>query len=174
MLRVRTIAAAGIALLAIAAAPAAAAPTPQPYGFNGFAGFRDVLPPGTNGLVNAVDLAQYEANNSARPAHNDDQRDMYANLVYGAPNVGEADLSRYYKDGTFGVRPEDVASSTSPRDDVTIVRDRKFGIPHVYGSTRAGAEFGLGYAAAQDRLFFIDILRHLGRAELSTFIASAR
>ena len=147
MLRVRTIVAAGIALLAISAAPAAAAPTPQPYGINGFAGFRDVLPPGTNGLVNAVDLAQYEVNNSTRPAHNDDQRDMYANLVYGAPNVGEGDLSRYYKDGTFGVRPGDVASTTSPRDDVTILRDQQFGIPHVYGSTRAGAEFGLGYAA---------------------------
>jgi acyl-homoserine lactone acylase PvdQ len=173
VLRVRTIVAAGIALLAIAAAPAAAAPTPQPYGFNGFPGFRDVLPPGTNGLVNSVDLAQYEANSSARPAHNDDQRDMYANLVYGAPNVGEGDLSRYYKDATFGVRPEDVASTTSPRDDVTIVRDRQFGIPHVYGSTRAGAEFGLGYAAAQDRLFFIDILRHLGRAELSSFAGGA-
>src|SRR5256714_223712 len=173
VLRVRTIAAAGIALLAIAAAPAAAAPTPQPYGFNGFAGFRDVLPPGTNGLVNSVDLAQYEANNAARPAHNADQRDMYANLVYGAPNVGMDDLSKYYKDGTFGVRPDDVASTISPRDDVTIVRDRQFGIPHVYGSTRAGAEFGLGYAAAEDRLFFIDILRHLGRAQLSSFIGGA-
>jgi len=139
VLRVRIIAAAGAALLAFTAAPAAAAPTPQPYGANGFAGFRDVLPPGTNGLVNALDLAQFEANKAARPAHNDDQRDMYANLVYGAPNVGAGDLSKYYKDGTFGVRPEDIASSTSPRDDVTIVRDRQVGIPHIYGSTRAGA-----------------------------------
>ncbi|HEV7459442.1 MAG TPA: penicillin acylase family protein [Solirubrobacteraceae bacterium] len=173
MLRVRTIAAAGAALLAFTAAPAAAAPTPQPYGFNGFAGFRDVLPPGSNGLVNAIDLAQYEANNSNRPAHNADQRDMYANLVYGAPNIGAGDLPKYYKDSTFGVRPEDVASTTSPRDDVTIVRDRQYGIPHVYGSTRAGAEYGLGYAAAQDRLFFIDILRHLGRAQLSAFAGGA-
>ena len=115
MLRVRIIAAAGAALLAFSAAPAAAAPTPQPYGANGFAGFRDVLPPGTNGLVNALDLAQFEANKSARPTHNDDQRDMYANLVYGAPNVGAGDLSKYYKDGTFGVRPDDVASSASER-----------------------------------------------------------
>ena len=173
MLRTRTVAVAGAALLAFAAAPAAAAPTPQPYGTNGFAGFRDVLPPGTNGLVNGVQLAQYEGDHSARPPHNDDQRDMYANLVYGAPNVGMDDLSKYYKDGTFGVRPDDVASTTSPRDDVTIVRDKQFGIPHVYGSTRAGAEFGLGYAAAQDRLFFIDILRHLGRAQLTAFAGGA-
>jgi acyl-homoserine lactone acylase PvdQ len=132
-----------------------------------------VLPPGTNGLVNGVQLAQFQADHTTRPPHNDDQRDMYANLVYGAPNVGESDLGRYYKDGTFGVRPGDVASTISPRDDVTIVRDKQFGIPHVYGSTRAGAEFGLGYAAAQDRLFFIDVLRHLGRAELTSFAGGA-
>jgi len=167
------IAAAGAAWLAFAAAPAAAAPTPQPFGANGFPGFHDVLPPGTNGLVNPVELAQYEANHGARPAHNDDQRDMYATLVQGAPNIGGADLPKYYKDGTFGVRPGDVASTTSPRDDVTIVRDKQFGIPHIYGSTRAGGEFGLGYAAAQDRLFFIDILRHLGRAQLTAFAGGA-
>ena len=33
--------------------------------------------------------------------------------------------------------------------------------------------FGAGYAAAQDRLFFIDVLRHLGRAQLSSFIGGA-
>ena len=33
--------------------------------------------------------------------------------------------------------------------------------------------FGAGYAAAQDRLFFIDVLRHLGRAELSSFAGGA-
>src|SRR3954454_22822108 len=33
--------------------------------------------------------------------------------------------------------------------------------------------FGAGYAAAQDRLFFIDVLRHLGRAQLSSFAGGA-
>src|SRR5256885_10094716 len=32
---------------------------------------------------------------------------------------------------------------------------------------------GTGYAAAQDRLFFIDVLRHVGRAELSSFAGGA-
>ena len=50
----------------------------------------------------------------------------------------------------------------SPRADVTIVRDRGFGVPHIYGSTRSGAMFGLGYAGAEDRLFFMDVLRHAG------------
>ena len=49
------------------------------------------------------------------------------------------------------------------------MRDRAFGVPHIYGATRDGAMFGTGYAAAEDRLFFMDVLRHAGRAELSDF-----
>ena len=66
--------------------------------------------------------------------------------------------------------PDGQAERTySPRSDVTIVRDRAFGVPHVYGATRDGAMFGLGYAGAEDRLFFMDVLRHAGRAEVSDF-----
>ena len=36
-------------------------------------------------------------------------------------------------------------------------------------STRSGAMYGLGYVGAEDRLFFMDVLRHAGRAELSSF-----
>jgi Penicillin amidase len=56
---------------------------------------------------------------------------------------------------------------------VTIVRDRGFGVPHIYGATRDGAMFGLGYAGAEDRLFFMDALRHAGRAQLSSFAGGA-
>ena len=63
----------------------------------------------------------------------------------------------------------DAESTVSPRSDVTIVRDKGYGVPHVYGSTRAGVMFGAGYAAAQDRLFLMDVLRHTARAELSSF-----
>ncbi len=33
--------------------------------------------------------------------------------------------------------------------------------------------FGLGYVAAEDRLFFMDVLRHSGRAQLSSFAGGA-
>src|SRR5207253_3350170 len=56
---------------------------------------------------------------------------------------------------------------------VTSERDKSFGVPHIYGVTRAGMMFGAGYAAAADRLFFIDVLRHTARAELSSFIGGA-
>lgn len=157
----------------MACAPAAsAAPTPQPYGTNDGGGFRDVLPPGTNGLDNLLQLGAFQAFGT-RPAHNDDQRAMYGDLVFAVPGLQAADLSKYYKDSTFGVKPGEAERTYSPRDDVTIVRDSNFGVPHIYGSTRAGAMFGIGYATAEDRLFFIDILRHAGRGQLSSFAGGA-
>jgi acyl-homoserine lactone acylase PvdQ len=164
------IAATGAALL-IALAPAAEAEV-QPYATNDAGGFHDVLPPGTNGLANGIELAAF-LTTGQRPAHNDDQLAMYRDLMYATPGLKPEDLGTYFKDSTFGVRPDDVATTIAPRADVTIVRDKGFGVPHIYGTTRAGTMFGAGYAAAQDRLFFIDVLRHLGRAQLSSFIGGA-
>src|SRR6185312_6518139 len=79
----------------------------------------------------------------------------------------------YFKDATFGVPEGETASTESPRSDVTIVRDKAFGVPHVYASTRGGVMFGAGYAAAADRLFLMDVLRHTARAELSSFVGGS-
>ena len=152
--------------------PGGGGPAPQPYGANDAGGFRNILPPGENGLDNAVQLATFEATGT-RPAHFSDQLGMYSNLIYAAPGLTAAQIPDYFKGATFGVKPGDVESTESPRSDVTIVRDKGFGVPHVYGSTRAGTMFGLGYATAEDRLFFIDVLRHLGRAELTSFAGGA-
>ena len=43
----------------------------------------------------------------------------------------------------------------------------------MYGKTRDGAMFGLGYVAAEDRLFFMDALRNAGRGALSSFAGGA-
>src|SRR5207244_2742443 len=84
---------------------------------------------GSSGLDNIPQLAQFELRGQ-RPPHNDDQRGMYGDLVYGTP-IGPAGLSRFYKDATFGVKPEDVERVEHPRSDVTIVRD-KLGVPPGY------------------------------------------
>src|SRR4051794_26113235 len=168
MLRPTVVASIALALLLGPAAANGAPPAPQPYGQNDAGGFRDVLPPGTNGFDNAIELARFFSSGE-RPAHNDDQLAMYRDLVYASPGLSPASLRRYYKDSTFGVQKQDVERTYSPRGDVTVVRDR-FGVPHVYGDTRDGAMFGLGYVTAEDRLFFIDILRHVGRAQLASFV----
>ena len=93
--------------------------------------------------------------------------------MYATPGLKAQDLGRYYKDSTFGVKPGDIASThhaTRRRDDPARQRLRR--AAHLRHHAR-GTMFGAGYAAAQDRLFFIDVLRHLGRAELSSFIGGA-
>src|SRR3954454_22788114 len=99
---------------------------------------------------------------------------MYGDLVHVAPKLKARDIGRYFKDASFGVKPGDVERSYKPRADVTILRDKGFGTGHVYGDTRNGTMFGAGYLAAEDRLFFIDVLRHLGRAQLTSFAGGAK
>jgi acyl-homoserine lactone acylase PvdQ len=132
----------------------------------------DILPPGENGNATLADIL---ANRTlgTRPAHTDDQLAPYAGLATAYPGLTQTDLGKFFNDSSFGVPTDQVASSTQPRSDVTIVRDKKAGIPHIYGTTRSGTEFGAGYAAAQDRLWLMDLFRHVGRGELSSFAGGA-
>ena len=144
----------------------------QAYGAADGGGFRDVLPPGTAGTYNAAELGAFLATGRTVP-HCCDQLAMYRDLVYATPGLTAAQVPSFFKDSTFGVRPGDAERAYSPRADVTIVRDKGFGVPHVYGKSRDGAMFGLGYAGAEDRLFFMDVLRHAGRGQLSSFAGGA-
>ena len=143
-------------------------PDPQPFQANDGLGFHDVLPPGTRGLYNGAELGAFLTAGKTVP-HCCDQLGMYGDLVYATPGLRAADIPKYFKDSSFGVRAGDEERRYHPRADVTIVRDKGFGVPHIYGSTRDGAMFGLGYAGAEDRLFLMDVLRHAGRGELSSF-----
>src|SRR5919198_6142851 len=173
MLRIPVLA---LALFALLATPAAAqlpglpttGPKPGAYQANDGKGFRDILPPGTRGRYNAVELAAFLATGATVP-HCCDQLGMYRDLVYATPGLTAAQIGNYFKDSSFGVPDGQAERTYSPRSDVTIVRDRAFGVPHIYGTTRDGAMFGLGYAGAEERLFFMDVLRHAGRAELAGF-----
>src|SRR5436309_4447377 len=151
---------AAIALLL--AGPTVARADVAPYGTNDAGGFRNVLPAGEAGTDNAQQLAQFEATGQ-RPAHWDDQQPLYTGLLYASPTLTHDQIGSYFKDATFGVKADDVASTTSPRAGVTIVRDKGYGIPHIYGTRRGDVMFGAGYVAGQDRLFLSDILRHRER-----------
>jgi hypothetical protein len=164
-------AATALLLVAVAAGPAAAQPEPQPYGTNDAGGIRNLLPPGSRGLANAVELGAF-VTTGVRPAHSSDQLPLYRDLITAPRPLGRETLDTLFKDAGFGVQGEP-ERTYSPRDDVTIVRDSQFGVPHIYSDSREGAMFGIGYATAEDRLFFMDIFRHLGRAELSSFAGGA-
>jgi acyl-homoserine lactone acylase PvdQ len=168
--RVRRVAAAGaLAFVLGCTAASTAAAQVQPYGTNDYGGFRNILPPGTNGLVDASQLAAYELNHNTRPPHNDDQLAMYSNLTTAAPSITSAEIPNFYKDATFGVPSGQIGSTESPEPGVTILRDKQFGVPHIYGDTRAELMFGIGWATAEDRLFMIDVLRHAGQGDLAQF-----
>jgi hypothetical protein len=159
-----------LGLAPLTLAPAAIAQV-EPYGYNDYGGFRNILPPGENGLDDLAQAAQFKANGTY-PPHSNDQLGMYSNLTTAAP-ITEAQIPDYFKDATFGVPAGDVASTESPEAGVTIERDTAFGVPHIYGDTRAELMFGIGYATAEDRLFFIDVLRHAGQGDLAQFAGGA-
>ncbi len=166
-----------MALCAGGASAATPAPPPpvnsiQPYGTNDAGGFRNVLPPGENGLDT---LSQLFANKGtgALPPHFSDQQPLYENLLYASPTLTDGQVPSYYKDATFGIPPGEVESSIEPRPGTVIQRDKAYGVPHIYGATRPDTMFGAGYAGAADRLFLMDVLRHTGRAELASFLGGS-
>jgi acyl-homoserine lactone acylase PvdQ len=152
--------------------PVASAAVPPPYGTNDAGGFRNVLPPGENGLANLPQLFAFRGT-GALPPHFADQQPLYENLLYAAPTLTEDQIPNYFKDATFGVPAGQVESTIEPRPGATIVRDSAYGVPHIYGDTRSDTMFGAGYAGAADRLFLMDVLRHTGRAELAAFLGGA-
>ncbi|MDQ3739320.1 MAG: penicillin acylase family protein, partial [Actinomycetota bacterium] len=133
-------------LCALAAAPAAHAAE----------GVRNVLPPGANGRANGPELAAFLAT-GARPEHNDDQLALYADLIRAPRPFTPQTLDRHFKPAPIGTR--------SGRDG--------YGVPHIVADTREQAMYALGYATAETRLFFMDVFRHLGRAQLSSFAGGA-
>ncbi|MBK3568713.1 penicillin acylase family protein [Streptomyces sp. MBT62] len=130
----------------------------------------DILPAGENGNATLAQILLNQAFGS-QPAHAEDQLGPYANLATGASTLTDAKINTFFNDASFGVPAANVASTENPsgRTDVTIVRDKATGVPHITGTTRYGTEYGAGYAAAEDRLWLMDVFRHVGRGQLTTF-----
>jgi acyl-homoserine lactone acylase PvdQ len=156
------------------ASPSSASPRrlqpPGSYRENDSSGGRTiyVLPPGENGLVSAADYAAY-ATNGTRPPGSDDQLPIYANLLYGYGSLTDATLGNYFEDESFGIPRDQVTRIEHPSPQVTILRD-EHEVPHVYGSSMGSMAFGAGYAAGEDRLFFMDVLRHYAEGDLAGFL----
>jgi acyl-homoserine lactone acylase PvdQ len=139
-------------LLLAAPAPAAAA---DPYW--------SLLGVGQGETVNAAELGA-ATGSGAPPASFVNQRDLFERLLYEAPKVSTADLGRFFKPAPLD--PPAGATETSPKPGVTISRD-EYRVPYVRGETRADTLWGVGWASAEDRLFFMDVLRHTAQSRLT-------
>ncbi len=117
--------------------------------------FFSLLPVGQGTQASLADFAQSTLTGGP-PAPFVNQRDMFNALPSAA--LADGDLSKYFKVASLDP-PAAPASVVMPRAGVTIARDA-FNVPYVTGVTRADTMFGAGYAEAEDRLFFMDVLRH--------------
>ncbi|GAB3406054.1 penicillin acylase family protein [Flindersiella endophytica] len=132
----------------------------------------DILPPGQNGNITFTELLLFQLL-GVRPAHSSDQIDRYEKLVWGYTGLTDSQITSFFNSASFGVPSDQVESVLRPRSDVTIVRDKATGVPHITGTTRSGTIFGAGFAGAQDRLFLMDVMRHVGRGQLTPFAGGA-
>ena len=139
--------------------------------FGDAAGFLNIIPPGQDGVLNGPEAIA--AQGGQFPPHVRDQLGMYGDLVYNAPGLPEDRLLEFFKDASFGVREDDIDRVYSPTPGVTVIRDLSFGVPHIFGETRYATMFAQGYTGAEDRLFLMDTLRHVGRARTSEFLGAS-
>jgi len=166
------------ALVAALAPSAAAARDPQQPGparagsaaaraGESYGNLWNILPPGSNGNATALDITSLAGGTATptTPAHYADQLEMYDALTKHDPgSIKQADIDQLYK--REDLTPATVVSTQSPRPGVTIQRDA-YGVPFITGATYDDTEFGAGYAAIQDRMFLMDVLRHTGSARVS-------
>jgi acyl-homoserine lactone acylase PvdQ len=139
--------------------------------FGDAGGFLNIIPPGQDGVLNGPEAIA--AQGGQYPPHVRDQLGMYGDLVYNVPGLTEDRLLEFFKDASFGVRADDIDRVYSPTPGVTVIRDQSFGVPHIFGETRYATMFAQGYTVAEDRLFLMDTLRHVGRARTSEFLGAS-
>ena len=107
-----------------------------------------VLPPGNSGYVSIPGVAS-----GTGSPHLTDQTELFANFQlrpFGFDQPGEAE---------------------TPRPGVTITRDA-YGVPRIDAGSDTDAWWGVGYAAAQDRLFQLELFRRAGSGRLAEILGS--
>src|SRR3954463_5937311 len=159
----RVLAGMAVALTMVSTASAA---DPPAIGMPKLGHFRSVLAQGEGQQLNALEFAQYQATGSP-PATYTNQQPLYVDIMPRATSLTAADLDVFYKPTDFGSMPGGIGTTETPRPGVQIYRDAKFGMAHIYGSSRPDLMFGAGYATAEERLFAMDALRHAAKGTLA-------
>jgi acyl-homoserine lactone acylase PvdQ len=172
-----------VVLLLAAAAPAGAANPPI------YTGFHSVLAFGEGESTTDADLAAYEATGRVPPS-DISQEQQYEGLEQAWPGFSSAELSRYYKNSDFQAEPSSTQLLTleadgnggdpgrpqnveTPEPGVTIVREPPDYVPRIYASTRAEGMWAAGYVTAEDRLFFMDVLRHTAEGTMTDLLGAS-
>jgi acyl-homoserine lactone acylase PvdQ len=165
----------GTAVLAGVMAPAGATPA----GPGEYPGVRNILPPGQSGSINAVEAAQVAAGDPQgrvavdgqnAPANFANQLEMYDALNHAdLGGLTDGQLSAFYKDAPLTLSNKDAVRTDRPKSGV-VIRWDSFGVPYIEGRTREDAAFGSGYAGTKDRMFLMDLLRHVGAARAAEFL----
>ena len=137
----------------------------------------------------ASGLAAFESGGTV-PGADLSQQQQYEGLEQAWPNVTAANLGTYYKDSDFLAEPSasafggltgSVGSSATgnppavetPEQGVTVVREPPYDVPRIYAETRAEAMWAAGYVTAEDRLFFMDVLRHTAEGTMSELLGAS-
>ncbi|HRI50161.1 MAG TPA: penicillin acylase family protein [Pseudomonadota bacterium] len=179
--------------LGVIAAPPDGAPGSSPPIAAGENIFLSIVPPGSNGnSVGGIGSPIPGAPVVSYPKNFRDQLDMYGNLAHAktplkaevcAPPTSitqhqkQSDQAcNYFKRADLTIDPAEAVASrtlTAPNGKRVTIRRDGWGVPYVEGDDRGSAEYGLGFAAAQDRLWLFDLLRNVGRGRASQFLGPA-
>ncbi|MGC7101764.1 penicillin acylase family protein [Amycolatopsis lurida] len=156
----------------VAVTPGAAGASPDatgtgPPGYFDYCGAQchDILPGGQGGGVPTWRFLEHVATSwSTQMTNSDDQRRRYDMLPTDYQELTDEQIGQFMNSASYGVPNETPTKVVAPggRKDVTIARDG-LGIPHVKGVTRDGTTYGAGYATAEDRLWMMDLMRHMAR-----------
>ena len=148
-------------------------PRSSPTGQTTTAAFATSCHPGPTAWTTPPQLALFEATGQAAGAQRD-QLQMYSNLTTAAGSITGRRRSRTTsRTPPSASRPVTSGPPRAPSPESRSSATRAYGVPHIYGDTRAELMFGIGYATAEDRLFFIDVLRHAGQGDLASFAGGA-
>ena len=118
----------------------------------------------------AADVARYilpPGNFGGLPftAHSTDQLPLYSGLTPLRDNITPADLDTFFLPEDFAPIGATTAENTG-RPGLTLLYD-SYGIPHIYGQTRADVAFGAGWTTARDRGLLVQIGRGPARVAVA-------
>jgi penicillin amidase len=110
----------------------------------------DVVPPGQSGSFNSATFALHTAAGTSLGPNFADQLPLYRDWKY--------------KPFQF----EQTGNATHPggRADVSVYYD-SYGVPQIYAASEVAMTYALGYTMARDRLFQMDVFRHVGHGTLA-------